>query len=187
MTDQRVSDRWARVAAVFLAVSYGIAAPLTAFLEYRNAIFSQRFDYPPTLIYVTCVVQVLCVFSLFSRRLAPWAAAALTIITFGAAASHLKIGSPLTAVPAVLFSGMVASKAAGASVGGSFTSTMESVKIAVSVSALALPRKKRPRTTTRSGYLRIGRRSAWGASDGERRRRHRRTANRSQSRARAAR
>jgi hypothetical protein len=40
----------------------------------------------------------------FVRRLAPWAAAALTVTTLGAAASHIRIGSPQAALPALLCS-----------------------------------------------------------------------------------
>jgi hypothetical protein len=38
-------ESWVRVAAGFLAISYAIGAPLTAFLEYRSQTMSQRFDY----------------------------------------------------------------------------------------------------------------------------------------------
>ena len=40
-------ERWLRIAAWFLAISYGIGAPLTAVIEYRSQTFSQRFDLPP--------------------------------------------------------------------------------------------------------------------------------------------
>jgi len=88
---------------VFLAVSYGIGAPWTALLEVRGALFSKRFDVPPALIELTCAVQMLAALGLFSRRFAPWAAAALTVITLGAIAAHFRIGSPATALPAVLY------------------------------------------------------------------------------------
>lgn len=88
---------------MFLAASYGIGAPWTALLEVRGAIFSERFDVPPPLIELTCVVQVVAAVGLFSRRFAPWAAAALTVITLGAIAAHFRIGSPATALPALVY------------------------------------------------------------------------------------
>ncbi len=96
-------NRGLRVAEWFLAASYGIGAPVAAVLEYRAHALSQRFDYPPELIYLTCAVQLACAAAVLVRPLTPWAAAALTVTTVGAIASHLKIGSPLTAVPALLF------------------------------------------------------------------------------------
>ena len=98
-----VPERRLRVAAWILAVGYGLGAPVTVFLELRDATLSQRFDVPPALIHATCAVQLVCVFAVFSRRAAPWAAAALTGITLGAVVCHLRIGSPLTAIPALAF------------------------------------------------------------------------------------
>lgn len=99
----RLQERWVRVAAGFLAFSYAIGAPLTAYVEYTSHALSLRFGLPPALIYLTCVVQLLAAIGVVVRSLAPWAAAALTVITVGAIASHLKIGSPLTALPAVAY------------------------------------------------------------------------------------
>jgi hypothetical protein len=96
-------ERRVRLAAAFLAISYGIGAPLTAFIEYRSHALSQRFNYPPELIYLTCAVQLACAMGVLVRPLAPWAVAVLTVITLGAMAAHLQIGSPLTALPALLF------------------------------------------------------------------------------------
>ena len=93
-----VHDRWRRVAAGFLAVSYGIGAPLTAFLEFRSHTMSQRFGLPSELIYVTCAVQLVCAVGVLVGPFVSWAAAALTITTLGAIASHLRIGSPVTAL-----------------------------------------------------------------------------------------
>jgi hypothetical protein len=55
------------------------------------------------LIYLVCIVQVVCAASVLVRRLAPWAAAALTVTTLGAVASHVRIGSPMTALPALIY------------------------------------------------------------------------------------
>ncbi len=96
-------ERWLRIGAWFLAISYGIGAPLTAVIEYRSQTFSQRFDLPPELIYLTCAVQLVCSIGVLVRPLAFWAAVALSVITLGAIGSHVKIGSPETAVTAVVY------------------------------------------------------------------------------------
>jgi len=95
--------RWIRVATWFLAITYGIGGPLTAVLEFQKSLLSERFDVPPALIYVTCVVQVVCAMLVFMPRFAMWVAVALTVITIGAIGGHLRIGSPQTAVTAVLY------------------------------------------------------------------------------------
>ena len=92
-----------RVAAWFLAVSYGIAAPLTAFLEYRGQTLSQRFDLPPELIYIVCAVQALCAVGVLKDQTRVASAVALTVITIGAMGAHLRIGSPQTALGAVFY------------------------------------------------------------------------------------
>jgi len=84
-------------------VSYGIGAPLSAVLEYRSHLFSQRFALPPGLVYVTFAVQLCCSIGVLVPRFASWAAAVLTVTTLGAIASHVWIGSPFTAVPAVFY------------------------------------------------------------------------------------
>jgi hypothetical protein len=91
------------IAAWFLAVSYGIGAPVTMLLEYRNALFSERFDVPPELLYLTGGVQLLCAALVLLPRVRFGAAAALSVITFGAMFAHLRIGSPLTAIPALIY------------------------------------------------------------------------------------
>lgn len=104
MTTTSARERSVRIVAWFLALSYGLGAPVTAFLELRSHTISERFDLPPALIYLTCVVQLVCAIGVFVRPLASWAAAALTVITLGAFASHLRIGSPETSVAAVVYS-----------------------------------------------------------------------------------
>jgi hypothetical protein len=96
-------SKWVRRTAVFLAVAYGVGAPVSAVLELRSALLSQRFLVPPALIYTTCAVQLACAAAILSRRYARGAAAVLTVTTLGATGAHLKIGSPLTALPAVAF------------------------------------------------------------------------------------
>jgi hypothetical protein len=66
-------------------------------------VLSHRFDLPPLLILSVCTLQSVGAIAVLLPRLAPWAAAALTVTTVGAVASHLRIGSPLTALPALFF------------------------------------------------------------------------------------
>jgi len=92
---------WVRVAAGFLSVTYLVGASVTIFAEYGSHTFSERFGLPPELIYLVCAVQLVCSIGVLVRRLAPWAAAALSVITVGAIVTHLRIESPLTALPAI--------------------------------------------------------------------------------------
>lgn len=96
-------ERWTGVVGILLAISYGIGAPLGALLEYQDHLFSQRFNLPPELIYLAFVVQLACAIGVLVRPLASWAAAGLTVTTLGAIASHLRIGSPLTALTALVY------------------------------------------------------------------------------------
>lgn len=86
-----------------MALSYGIGGPVGAILEYRASILSERFELPAGLIYLAMAIQLACVPLLFSKRHARIAAVALSATTIGAAISHLRIGSPLTAIPALLY------------------------------------------------------------------------------------
>jgi len=101
--DRPGTARWVRRAAWFLAVCYGIGAPVAAAFELRGQGLSQRFGLPPLLILGVSVLQLACAVAVLVPRLAPWAAAALTLTTLGAIGSHLHIGSPLPALPALLF------------------------------------------------------------------------------------
>lgn len=96
-------ERPVRFVAWFLALSYGLGAPLTAYAEYSHHTLSERFGYSPTFMYVTCAVQLVCAAGVLVGRLAPWAAGALTVITLGAIVSHWRIGSPLTMIPAIVY------------------------------------------------------------------------------------
>lgn len=89
--------------AALLAVSYGVGAPLAAYLEYQDQLLSQRFDLPPALLYVTSAVQFACAFGVLLKPLASWAAFLLTCTTLGAVAAHVMIGSPETALTAVAY------------------------------------------------------------------------------------
>ena len=86
-------ERLVRVAAGFLAVSYAVG----------SRTISERFDLPPELVYLTCAVQLVCSAGVLVRPFASWAAAALSVIALGAIASHLRIGSPETALAAVFY------------------------------------------------------------------------------------
>ncbi|MDP2481335.1 MAG: DoxX family protein [Candidatus Palauibacterales bacterium] len=103
MNDTATYGRSTRVVAWLLAISYGVGAPLMAILEHGSQLFSQRFDLPPELIYLTCVVQFACAIGVLVRPLAAWAAAGLTVTTLGAVASHLRIHSPTSAGPALAY------------------------------------------------------------------------------------
>jgi DoxX-like family len=98
-----IPARWVRITAVFLAISYGLGAPAAAFLEFQRHLLSLRFHYSPALIYLVCAVQVVCGITVLVPRFASRAAAGLTVTTIGAVASHIRIGSPLTAVPALIY------------------------------------------------------------------------------------
>lgn len=108
--DARLSDttqgRSLRIVGGFLAISYGIGAPVTAIAELRSAALSERFGLPPELIYLTCAVQLACAPAVLVRALAPWAALALTAVTIGAIGAHLNTESPVRAIPAVLYTGL---------------------------------------------------------------------------------
>jgi FtsH-binding integral membrane protein len=92
-----------RVVAWIIAVSYLVGAPVAAFLEFSAQMMSGRFGYPPLFIYATCAAQIVLSVGILVPRFAVWSAAILTVIAVGAVASHLRIGSPLTALPALAY------------------------------------------------------------------------------------
>ena len=96
-------SRAVRLAGWFLAVSYGLGAPLTAIAEYRGAALSDRFNLPSELVYLTCAVQLASAPAVLVRPLAPWAALALSAVTVGAIGVHLNTESPVRAIPALLY------------------------------------------------------------------------------------
>ena len=98
-----MNQRSVMIARWFLAITYGITAPLTAALEFHRHLFSQRFDIPPSMLYVASATQALCVPLLFSPRWASRAAWILTVVTVVSIGGHLRIGSPQTAIGAVVF------------------------------------------------------------------------------------
>lgn len=96
-------SRLTRAVGWFLALTYGAGASLTAVLEVRDHIFSQRFGYPSAFMLAVFGLQIVCAAAILIPRLAVWAAIALSVTTLGAIASHIRIGSPQTAWAAVLF------------------------------------------------------------------------------------
>jgi hypothetical protein len=76
MSRTSVRERSVRVAAWFLALSYGLGGPVTAFLELRSHTLSERFDLPPALVYLTYMVQLACSIGVLVRPFALWAAEA---------------------------------------------------------------------------------------------------------------
>ena len=103
MTDSRANAKALRIVAWTLAVTYLIGAPVAGYLEYTGDVLSQRFDLPPQLIYATCAAQLLLAVGLLLPKFAVWSAGLLTVIAIGAVGSHLRIGSPLTALPAMAY------------------------------------------------------------------------------------
>jgi hypothetical protein len=63
--------------------------------------FSERFGYSSEFLYLVSGTQVMCAFALFVRPLAPWSSVILAVLACGAVVSHLRIDSPLTALPAL--------------------------------------------------------------------------------------
>lgn len=88
---------------ILLAVSYGIGAPFAAYLEYHSHVISEHLGYPPWFLYAVSVIEFICAVGVLIRPLAPWAAGGLTLMTLGAMGSHLKMGTPVRAIPALLF------------------------------------------------------------------------------------
>lgn len=103
MSKTMAKDRWIRMAAWFLAVSYALGAPVAAVAEFRSEALSTRFDLPSVLIYLTCAVQLVSAIGVLVRPLAAWAALALTLTTLGAIGSHVRIGSPETSIAAIVY------------------------------------------------------------------------------------
>jgi hypothetical protein len=103
MTGDANTGRWLRAAGWFLFVSYAIGSPLFALVEFRTGMFSQKFAYSPGFLYLVSGTQFVCALLLFRRSVAPFSIAILTVLSIGAAYSHFRIESPLTALPAVAY------------------------------------------------------------------------------------
>jgi len=63
--------------------------------------FSDRFGYSSEFLYLVSATQLVCASVLFVRSLVPWSSAILAALAIGAVASHVRIHSPLTALPAL--------------------------------------------------------------------------------------
>lgn len=101
--ERRRRDRWQLAAGWFLCLSYAIGSPAFAILEARTGLLSERFNYPSEFLYLVSGVQFVCALLLFARRLAPWSAVVLTVLSVGAVISHLRINSAITAIPALVY------------------------------------------------------------------------------------
>jgi hypothetical protein len=97
------SNRKVNYAGWFLLVTYGLGAIVFALLEYFGHVMSARFDYPPLFIYLVSVIQVLCAVGLLFPRWIVVSLAVFTVLSLGAVASHFRIGSPITSLPAVAY------------------------------------------------------------------------------------
>jgi hypothetical protein len=97
------ADRWQGFARAFLFVSYALAPPVFAIVEARTGIFSERFAYPPAFLYFVSATQFVCAFGLLRRALAPWSIVVLTVLSLGAVYAHFRIDSPLTSIPALVY------------------------------------------------------------------------------------
>ena len=95
--------RWQRIAGWFLFLSYAIGSPIFAIVEAKTAAFSERFNYPPEFLYFVSGVQFICALVLFRRAIAPWSTVILTVLSLGAVASHIRINSAATALPALIY------------------------------------------------------------------------------------
>jgi hypothetical protein len=97
------SNKWANFAGWFLLVTYTLGALVFAFLEFSGNVMSARFDYPPALIYLVSAIQIPCAIALLFPRLILPSLAVFTALSLGAVASHFRIGSPMTSLPAIAY------------------------------------------------------------------------------------
>ena len=99
-------NRWHRIVAISLAISYGLGSPIGAILEYLKDFFSKRFDLPSELIYATFIIQFICAFGVLSKRYARWSSLCLTATTIGTIYVHFRIGSPSASIIAFAYTGL---------------------------------------------------------------------------------
>ena len=97
------TGRAERIVAWVLAVSYWVGVPIAVAMEYRTGFMSARFGFPPAFVYAVSAAQFVLAAGLLVPRFLVASGVALTVITLGAVASHLRIGSPLTALPALAY------------------------------------------------------------------------------------
>jgi len=102
-TERTRADKWQLIAGWFLFLSYAIGSPAFAIVEAKTGLFSERFEYSPEFLYFVSGVQFVCSVVLFVRSVAPWSVMVLTALTVGAVVSHLRINSPITALPALAY------------------------------------------------------------------------------------
>lgn len=97
------TGRWQRVAGWFLMLSYLAGSTVYALIEANTGLFSERLGYSSEFLYAVAATQVISALFLRSPRWAPWSCAILSVLSLGAVYSHLRIDSPLTAIPAVAY------------------------------------------------------------------------------------
>lgn len=102
-TERPPVSRWQHVAGWFLFISYAVGSPIFAIVEAKTGAFSERFNYPPEFLYFVSAVQFICALALFRRVIAPWSTVVLTVLSIGAVASHIRINSVATALPALIY------------------------------------------------------------------------------------
>lgn len=91
------------LASAFLALSYTVGGPLTAFVEHQSQTLSAHFGLPPGAIYLTCLIQFLCGFGVLWPSTAFGSAMVLSVFTVGAIGAHLSVGTILDTLPAVFY------------------------------------------------------------------------------------
>ena len=110
MGDSRCEEtrvhRWQLAAGWFLFLSYAIGSPAFALIEAKTGLFSARFQYPAEFLYLVSGAQFVCALVLFVRSLVPWSIAFLTVLSIGAAYSHVRIDSAISALPALMYTGV---------------------------------------------------------------------------------
>lgn len=100
------THKWQVAIGWFLLLSYAVGAPVYAIVEAYTGLFSERFNYPPVFLYFVSATQFVCALVLFVRKLAPWSSVILSILAVGAVFSHIRIGSAITALPAVAYTAL---------------------------------------------------------------------------------
>ena len=92
-----------RILSIFLSLSYGVGAIVSALLEYRNQLFSERFELSSGLVLIVFAVQLVCAVGVLIPRYIRASTVCLTVTTIGAIYAHLKIGSPESSIAAVVY------------------------------------------------------------------------------------
>jgi len=100
------TDSWPGFARWFLVIAYGVGSPAFGIAEAMTGLFSDRFNYPSEFLYLVSALQFSCAVLLLLGRFRILSLAILTVMSLGAIYSHFRIGSPLTALPSLVFTGI---------------------------------------------------------------------------------